>query len=340
MKKYLFIYITLFTNITFAQNFNGIESLLLASSDDKNILFSGYLNPVINSLNHSMSGGWAQGAKTHKKFGFDITLSASASFVPNEAEVFSTISFTSITATSETLPTALGGVTSESLTVSILGSGDLPDLSTSFNAPSGIKEELPFKSAVTAPNLQLGIGLPFKTDLVFRYLPEYSNKNTSVKLMGLGIKHDVLQYFGPIDKIPLNISVLFAKSDFKFIYNIQSNSSINGSGQKASLEIKNYTAQLLASLDFKLLTLYSSVGYSRGDSNVKLLGVYNLEYESTSSNQPYIIPIEDPVNLSFANNSISTTFGLSINITGVKTFVDYTLQDYKTLTAGVSVSIR
>ena len=58
---------------------------------------------------------------------------------------------------------------------------------------------------VPAPMLQLGIGIPFKTELVLRYSPEYHRKGIDMTLKGIGVKHDLLQYFGPVDKIPINI---------------------------------------------------------------------------------------------------------------------------------------
>ena len=58
-----------------------LESILLAS-DDASKLTEAYVNPAMKGLLYSLNGGWFSTGKTHKKFGFDISLVASASFVP------------------------------------------------------------------------------------------------------------------------------------------------------------------------------------------------------------------------------------------------------------------
>ena len=49
-----------------------LETILLAA-DDASKLTENYLNPAMKGLMYSMNGGWYTTAKTHKKFGFDIT---------------------------------------------------------------------------------------------------------------------------------------------------------------------------------------------------------------------------------------------------------------------------
>ncbi len=76
-----------FLSMTIASNAQELESLLLAS-DDASKLTENYINPVMKGLMYSMNGGWYTTAKTHKKFGFDITIMADASFVPDADKMF------------------------------------------------------------------------------------------------------------------------------------------------------------------------------------------------------------------------------------------------------------
>ena len=64
-----------------------LETILLAA-DDASLLTQNYLSPAMEGLMYSMNGGWATTAKVHKKFGFDITIGANLSFVPDEAQFF------------------------------------------------------------------------------------------------------------------------------------------------------------------------------------------------------------------------------------------------------------
>ncbi len=85
MKK-LLLFMS-FLSMTIILNAQELESLLLASDDASKITES-YVNPVMKGLMYSMNGGWYTTAKTHKKFGFDITINANASIVPDADQLF------------------------------------------------------------------------------------------------------------------------------------------------------------------------------------------------------------------------------------------------------------
>jgi hypothetical protein len=323
-----------------SQNFEDIEYLLLASQEDQAIVFKEYLNPLVSSINYGMSSGWSHTAKTHKKLGFDITLSLNISLIPSSSENYSTSEFTSITSSSDFLPTVLGGNTDETISVSLFGQGAIPELTTSFTAPSGIKEDLPL-SMIATPSLQLGLGLPYKTDLIIRYIPTRSSKNTSIGLKGVGIKHNILQHFGPVDKIRLiDLSLLVAYSNYSIDYNIQKTSDLAGIGQVATMNLDNYVVKLLASVDLKLLTFYAAAGYSKGLSDLKILGSYDLLYTVADTQEVVVVTVIDPLKVGWNNKSLSANAGLSFNIPGIKFFADYTIQKYNSISFGVSLSIR
>ena len=206
-----------------------------------------------------MAGGWYNTAKTHKKLGFDITLSINSSFIPTSAETYSTLGLTSIVASSEQLPTVLGGKTNETMSISLFGQGSFPELNASFTAPSGIKDDLPL-NIIATPSLQLAVGLPFKTDLIIRYIPVRSSKNTSVGLKGVGIKHNLLQYFGPAEKVPLiDVSLLAAYSTYSIDYNIQKTSNLAGANQQALLSMDSYVIKLISSIWGSLTLIIKSL---------------------------------------------------------------------------------
>jgi hypothetical protein len=340
-KIALFLCISLGVNSN-SQNFNNLELLLLASEDDRSLLFKEYLNPLVTSINFGMASGWAHTAKTHKKFGFDITVSANAFIIPSEEENFATSEFNNLTSSSEYLPTVLGGSSDETIYVSIINNSDIMpnNLNTVFSAPSGIKENLPLDMLIT-PNIQLGLGLPFKTDLIIRYIPRRSNKNTNLELKGIGLKHDLLQHFGPADNAPLlNLSLLATYSNYNINYNIQKNSNLSGFGQAANINMENYLIQLLSSIDIKLITLYAGVGVSKGLSTLNLLGTYNLNYSIDDTAQVYTVSVSDPLMVKWRRESMSAKAGISFNFPGIKVFTDYSYQEFNSITFGFSFGIR
>ncbi len=344
MKKKLFLFIYLSFNVTsFSQNFENLEYLLLASQEDQSLLFKEYLNPLVTSVNFGMGSGWANTAKTHKLLGFDITVSLNTFFVPSDAKKFSTSGLTSITSSSDYLPTVLGGNTNETLSVSINDDSAIfppNEFSATFIAPSGIENDF-FLNMLITPNIQIGLGLPFETDLIVRYIPTTSSKNTNIGLMGVGIKHDILQHFGPVDKIPLiDLSLLVAYSNYSIDYEFQKTSNLPGVGQTAIMDMNNYSANIISSIDLKLITFYTSVGYSKGVSNLSILGSYELSYNISDTSEVIVFNVVDPLKVEWEKESLRGNAGLSFNLPGIKLFADYTFQEYNSLTVGASIGIR
>ena len=287
---------------------------------------------------YSSNGGWFNSAKVHKKLGVDLSLRLNASFVPSADQVFSISNLEYITSEANDLPTIIGSSRQEELIVTIPSDGILPEMKTTIKSPKGIKSKLPL-GAVPAPVLQLAIGIPFDTEVILRYSPEYHRKGIDMSFKGLGIKHNLLQYFGPIDKFPINISALASFSKMEIDYDIQSFSSIKGSGQVAQFSLNNYNLLLIASLDVLVVNFYAGFGFSGGDSSFKMLGQYDLEYQ-TESNIPITRSLNDPIDMNFNVSGYQTTIGAKFKFLIFSAYADFTFQDYNTLSAGISINFR
>ena len=287
---------------------------------------------------YSSNGGWFNSAKVHKKLGVDLSLRLNASFVPSADQAFSISNLEYITSEANDLPTIIGSSRQEELIVTIPPDGILPEMKTTIKSPKGIKSKLPL-GAVPAPVLQLAIGIPFDTEVILRYSPEYHRKGIDMSFKGLGIKHNLLQYFGPIDKFPINISALASYSKMKIDYDIQSFSSIKGSGQVAQFSLNNYNLLLIASLDVLVVNFYAGFGFSGGDSSFKMLGQYDLEYQ-TESNIPITRSLNDPIDMNFNVSGYQTTIGAKFKFLIFSAYADFTFQDYNTLSTGISINFR
>ncbi len=317
---------------------SGFESILLAVESDSKKIFQGYMSPLMKGAIYSSNGGWFSSAKVHKKLGVDLSLRLNASFVPATDQVFSISNLDYITSKATDLPTIIGDNRQEDLLITIPSDGILPEMKTTIKAPKGIKSKLPL-GAVPAPVLQLAVGIPFDTEVIIRYSPEYHRKGIDMSLKGIGVKHNLLQYFGPIDRFPLNVSALASFSKMKINYDIQSFSSINGSGQVAQFSLNNYNLLLLASLDILVVNFYAGFGLSGGNSSFKMLGQYDLEYR-TESNIPLTRSLNDPIDMNFNVSGYQTTIGAKFKFLIFSAFADFTFQEYNTLSAGISVNFR
>ena len=348
MKK-LVIVCAIF-GLTISAKAQELESILLASEDASRLAES-YVNPVIKGLMYSMNGGWYSTAKPHKKFGFDITVNASLSVVPDADKLFafnqSDYEYLSTQNGETSLPTLMSDDDSETtINVSIpLENGTFKV--ASFDMPGGISGDLPL-NAVPAPMVQAGLGLPSKTDIKVRFVPTLNfDDSVEANLLGFGLQHDLTQYLGPIEKLPFSLSILGAFTNMKVTYTIEDDSPTDGvsvNNGETEFKMDAFTIQALASLDFKIITIYGSVGYNNGKSTVRLKGTYGLEYDVEDSNGNVIGTVQesitDPINLDFNANGVRATLGTRLNLAFFKIFADYTLQEYNTLTAGIALSFR
>ncbi|WP_298905032.1 DUF6588 family protein [uncultured Psychroserpens sp.] len=348
MKNLLILFIILFA---FQKSKSQELETILLAAEDASLLTQNYLNPAMEGLMFSMNGGWYSTAKTHKKFGFDIMINANASFVPNENQMFAFVpgdyTFLSLPNGETSLNTVMSENDAETQIDISIPNGDGSFKVASFDMPGGITEDLPI-NAVPTPMVQLGFGLPYKTDIKLRLFPGL-NFDDSIKanLIGFGLQHDLMQYLGPLDKLPLNLSILGAFTNMKVTYDIDDENAddeVAVTNGEAEFKMNTWTIQAIASLDFKIITLYGSVGYNQGKTTTKMKGDYVLTYDVEDSNGNVIGTVEEsisnPINLDFEANGMRATLGTRLNIGFFKIFADYTFQDYNTATAGIAFSFR
>lgn len=348
MKKIILFFVLIIS----VQNIKSqeLESILLAA-DDAALLTENYLNPAMKGLMYSINGGWFTTGKVHKKFGFDITINANASLVPNADQFFRFIPedylFLSLPNGETKIPTVMSESSFETRVDVRIPVGDGTFKVGSFDMPGGIGSDLPL-NAVPSPMIQVGLGLPTKTDLKIRYVPNVSFVDDFESgLIGIGLQHDITQYLGPIEKLPLSISVLAAFTTLNASYAINNedfSDEVSVTNGEAEFKLNTYTIQAIGSLDFKIITFYGSLGYNGGETTVKMKGDYNLTYDVEDSNNNVIgtldETISDPFNLGFNISGMRATIGTRLNLGFFKIFADYSLQEYNTISAGIALSFR
>lgn len=324
---------------------------IILAAEDASKLTENYIRPAMNGLMYSMNGGWYTTAKTHKKFGFDLTIEANASFVPKADELFSFIpsdyQYVTLPNGETSIPTVMSDDDTETtVDIRVPYENDTYKVA-SFDMPGGIASDLPI-NAVPAPMVQLGIGLPLNTDIKLRLVPKLNfDDEVQANLFGLGIQHDLMQYFGPLEKLPLHVSVLAAFTNMDVSYKItdeDATDNIDITDGSAEFKMNTWTVQALGSLDFKIITIYAGIGYNNGSSSIRVKGDYELTYDVEDNNG---IPlgqvnesISDPVSLNFEGSGIRSTLGARLNLGFFKIFGDYTVQKYNTVSAGIAFSFR
>lgn len=331
MKKLYLLGLLLFVStISKAQD---LESILLASKDDANKLAKAYLDPAMKGLMTGMNSGWYHTAKVHKKFGFDFSFRLNASMVPSEDELMDLASLglsSNVTYTSPNSPTVLGTGDGADIIVTQTFGGQT-DTAT-FELPSGVSEDFPMK-AVPTPVLQASLGLPKNFDVMLRFVPSVGSDDVKGSLFGIGVKKEITSIFGPLDKLPLHVSVLAAYSSMNVDYTIDG-TSVSGQNQSAQFKLKTFNVEAIGSLNFPVINIYGGIGYGIGTSSLKFLGDYNLQY--TTSNET----VTDPLDIDFKSGSAKATIGARLSLGFFKLYGDYTIQEYNTVSAGIAFSFR
>lgn len=337
MKKLSLLLIFL---LSFSAKSQELELLLLAK-DDASLLMKNYMSPVMEGMLFSLNNGWYHTAKTHKKLGFDITINFNAAIVPNSAKTFqfnaSDYQYLSLESGSSEINTVVGSNNNSVIGIRIPEANDYKV--AQFTMPDGIGGDLPL-NAVPSPMIQASVGLPFSTDISIRFLPKINTDDVEGNLIGFGIKHNLMQYLGPIDKLPLNLAIFTGYTTMSTTYDMSATNGLPGNNQEATFKLNAFTVQALASLDFPIITIYGGIGYDKGTSTLKLKGTYELEYTVEGTGTTVNESVTDPINMDFNANGARGTIGLRFNIGFFKIYGDYTIKEYNTVSTGIAFSFR
>ena len=334
--------ILIFASSANAQLLDGLETVLLAKEDAQKLL-QGYTNPLAKSFIYGLNTGWAHTAKTHKQLGFDLALGVGASMVSDADLSFNPTGMRYAESVGE-LPTIFSDSNSVPIDVLIPANSETDELRATLEFPGGVGDVLPI-SGVPVPTLQASVGAILKTDIIVRYVPETDIEGTSVSLHGFGLKHDLTQYLGPIDKLPFNLSILAAQTNVSSRYNIETTTLSQNPASDiryVDFSVKAQTVTFLGSLAFPFVSVFGAVGISRGSADLAMKGVYELEYlqQIGGLDVATTTSITDPLSLNYSANSTLATIGARLNLAILKIYAQYSLQEYQTASVGISVGLR
>ena len=315
MKKLITILSFLCLQTTVAQNseIQEVEQLLTS-----------YISPLPHALGAGLNNAWWTTAKPHKKLGFDLSLSITPIIIPDTDKGFSIGNEGSFTGGKTA--TIFGGIDEGG----VVNYADSITSQTEINMPDGVGIGF-----VATPMLQAGIGLPLKTEIDFRYSPEFKTKYFNLGLIGLGVKHDLLQWIPVLNTLPIDLSVMAGHTRLNTGFDIE--------GQGIDLNVQATTINLLLSKKVALLTAYAGVGYNHSSSNIAI----TLDEEKTSFlnsiNDLMNINLSELTTIEFENHTdLKANIGARLQLTLLTINASYsvTQSGYKLYTAGVGVSLR
>ncbi len=306
----------------------NVTQFLNGSLKDANILGKAYLEPFGKSLGTSLNSGWYTSAKPHKLGGFDITFTVATTIPPSSAKTFDVnklkLDYWELkTPTANIAQTVTGaketGPTLQNKTLNTI----------MMDMPKGANLKF-----IPAPIIQAGIGLPFNTELDFRYLPKIDiNQVGSISLWGFGIKNEFKEFIPGLKAIPFNLSAFFGYTKLKSSFDISAPQPDASKDQTLDISTSGYAAKLLISKSIPVLTVYAGVGYNKSTTDIKLKGEYNIPNNA-------LLSVKDPISLNFSNSGMNANVGMRIKLAIIAFNFDYTFGSYKLVNAGVGINFR
>ena len=345
MKKYILILIGIISLSTQTKAQSGFENILLADVNDSQKLLQAYFTPGIEGFINSMNSGWYHTAKVHKKLGFDISIGASGAQIPSEKDLIniSALGLTSLSSTSSTTPSFSGDSNGSQFQVNTTVEGQ--NVTADFTAPGGVN--LP-ANLVPAPAVQIGLGLPWKLEAMVRFVPNINfgddQDESSLNMFGVGLKKEITDWFGPMDKTPLHVSLLAAYTSMTVSYGIAdiTSGSIRTQNALAEFDLNAFTVQAIASLNFPFISVYGGFGFNSGSSSFNMSGNYTGVFETgfPAPNDTVTKTLDIPSNLEFDSSGMAATIGARFSLGFFKIYGSYALQEYNTANLGIAFSFR
>jgi len=309
-----------------------LDAILKGSAADANYLAQGYLEPVLNAIGSGLNQGWYNTAANHKKFGFDLTISVSSIQFPSEESFYKVdntrLQTLNIVSPADGMaPTLIGPDTSPTYQYKDATTG-IPIPGSEFQGPPGVDiSQIPL-GGLPLPMVNLGIGLPWNTDLKVRWASVSGSNGANVNLIGFAIQHDIKQHIPGIKEVPFDLSALVGYTSFSTEVGFD---DANPS-QKGISDFSATTIQALIGKKLSVLTVYGGLGYNFSSGTFKAVGTYT----DGTSGQTFT----DPINITSSVSGPRFTAGMRLKLAVFTLHGDYTFQRYNTITLGFGISVR
>ncbi|MEP0367747.1 MAG: DUF6588 family protein [Cyclobacteriaceae bacterium] len=336
--RYILVSLILLGSVTSEAQDEQDIYLQVGAEEGKQFLES-YLAPLFSGVGYGFSAGWYNTGETHDPLGFDITISGSLAFIPKSDFTFrfNNSEYEKLQLSNESsaqLPTIFGPQNKEQRPeLTILDEND--ETLVRVTSPPGaidMKDVIGF-DAVPIPMVQIGLGLYAGTDIKFRYLPKLDFGRASVSMFGMGLQHDLGQWFKRTKYQNVSISLLGAFNGLTTTGDL-SYSDPDTKNNKGVFKINGVNFQLIGSKEYlDLITIYGGVGFARAGSRVQILGNYPID-------EQYEQLTKDPIDFRYSQSSMNFTAGLTVKLLFITLGLSHTMQKYQVTTASIGISVR
>jgi len=309
-----------------AAQVDEVDDLLRGGVADAQTLIDAYLSPGVTGFGRGLNTGWAGAAKPHGVLGFHLRVGATLSRVPGSDRTFSLTN-----ADLETLALVDNGIDNSP---TIAGEDDVSTYV--FQLPSGGTITMPEGTGFSfapAPVVEAGVGVIRDTEVMLRLVPpiDFGEDYGEVGLFGFGVKHGLNQWLPGGALLPVDLSAMVNYTRF----NLDANLDDNGN-QTLEWGTNAWALTGLVGKSLPVLSVYAGVGIESSATEVALKGTYEIEDDQGNS-----APVDDPLTVDFGSStSLRALGGARIRLGFFAIYLEGTLANYASVTAGVGLSIR
>ncbi|AWI27006.1 hypothetical protein HYN49_14430 [Flavobacterium pallidum] len=271
---------------SFTANAQDVETIQEVNSliDDAIFFTDKYITPATDAAVYQAASGWMNTPRKSNLWDFTLGVHVNTFLVPKSDRQFrlsnSDFSFFNIDGTDSAMtPSALGSDEFVTLT------GMLNNAPVVVKSPEGVNRE-----TIIYPYIQGSLGLWKGTEIIAKYSPEINLKHVNYQVYGVGLKHNLSQYFKYLESKKISIAALaaYSKEDITVEFlDVQTSYGNLGFTSLNSL-IDTWHFQLSAAKEFKKLELSAAIIMNNSDFE------YEIQGEKGSIEE--IIPLHDIVN--------------------------------------------
>ena len=304
---------------------DDVGELIRGGVGDAETLIDAYLSPGVNGFGTGLNTGWAGAAKPHGVLGFHLRIGATLSRVPSSDRTFTL---------------AAGDL--ETLTLENSEIGSSPTLAGDDDAPT-YQLQLPSGDIITMPEgtgfsfaptpvVEVGVGIIRDTELMLRLVPPTDIEDYGdLSLVGVGVKHGLNQWLPGGALLPVDLSALVHYTRFDLNADLDDNGD-----QILAWGTSAWAVTALVGKSLPVLSVYAGLGVETSASDIALEGTYEIE-----NDQGVSASVEDPLTVEFdRNTSLRALGGARIRLGFFALYLEGTLANYSSVTAGVGLSFR
>ena len=323
---------------------------------DGQLILEEYLRPWLDAYGHALNAGWYNTATTHEIGGVDVMMTAAMTVVPGKDLTFdlSSLPFDTLQVTgSPAFAPTVAGVAEEGprLVYREMYNGDTVTVAD-LNTPPGTGFD-----KVPVPFLQVGLGLPSRTDITGRIMIPVGvpRSNARMSLVGIGAKHDLKQWMPGLEDIPVGVAFFGGYTWFR-VYSgfkaepddytyMEDHLPADFTGQEVRSDIQAVMFDLLLSTDLDYVNAFAGVGYGRSWSRTRVSGnipvpVFDplISTEGPVYTDDHVYKVPDTKHTLYSNLRVNA--GVRFNFSLFVLHLDYTWSGRSVYTAGLGMSFR